>query len=83
MKKIGQVLHTYFGNRVIAKVETPPKIGATIFDIRKKPIGVVLDIFGSVKSPYIEIKVKDQEAKKIINSPIYILSKGSEGKRRR
>ncbi|MEM1506949.1 MAG: Gar1/Naf1 family protein [Candidatus Bathyarchaeia archaeon] len=81
MKKIGQVLHIYLGNRAIAKVESPPKIGATIFDIKKRPIGVVSDIFGPVKSPYIEIRVRDQEAKKIVNSPIYILPKESERKR--
>ncbi|MEM3715757.1 MAG: Gar1/Naf1 family protein [Candidatus Bathyarchaeia archaeon] len=81
MKKIGQVLHMYLGNKVIAKVEKTPKIGTTIFDIKKRPIGTVSDIFGPVESPYIEIKVKDQEAKKLINSPIFILPKESERKR--
>ncbi|MBS7606377.1 MAG: Gar1/Naf1 family protein [Candidatus Bathyarchaeia archaeon] len=77
MKKIGEVLHVSPGpeNRVIAKVDVPPKLGATVFDAKKKPIGVVLDIFGPVKSPYIEVKVEEREPQKIVNSPLYILPK--------
>jgi len=83
LRKIGEVLHIGPNNRAIAKVEDLPKIGATIFDIKKKPIGIVLDIFGPVKSPYIEIEVKDQNPKKIVGSPIYVMpkTKNLRGKR--
>jgi len=83
LKKIGQVLHIGPGNRAIAKVESPPKIGVTVFDFKKKPIGVVLDIFGPVKSPYIEIKVKNRKPEKIVNYPLYILPKSKHLKRKR
>ncbi|MBS7648985.1 MAG: Gar1/Naf1 family protein [Candidatus Bathyarchaeia archaeon] len=75
MKKIGEVLHVGPGNRAIVKAEVLPKIGATVFDIKKKPIGIVHDIFGPVKSPYIEVEVKNQDPRKIVNSPIYIMHK--------
>ncbi|MEM2342017.1 MAG: Gar1/Naf1 family protein [Candidatus Bathyarchaeia archaeon] len=83
MKKIGQILHAGLGNRAIVKVESLPNLGATVFDIKKRPIGVVLDIFGPVKSPYVEIEVKDQNPKKMVGSPIYILpkTKNFKGKR--
>lgn len=83
LKKIGQILHAVPGNKAIVKVENLPNLGATVFDIKKRPIGVVLDIFGPVKSPYIEIEVKDQDPKKIVGSPIYILPKTKDfrGKR--
>ena len=83
MKKIGQVLHVGPGNRVIAKVESPPKIGTTLFDFKKKPIGVVLDVFGPVKSPYIEIEVKGRKPEKIVNYPLYVLPRSKRLKRKR
>lgn len=77
MKKIGEVLHVSPGpgNRVIAKVDILPKLGAAVFDAKKKPIGIVLDIFGPVKSPYIEVEVEDKDPEKIVNSSLYILPK--------
>lgn len=77
MKKIGEVFHVSPGseNRIIAKVDVLPKLGATVFDAKKKSIGVVLDIFGPVKSPYIEVKVEEGDPQKIVNSPLYILPK--------
>lgn len=83
MKEIGKVLHLLCGNRAIAKVKVTPKPGSTIYDIRRKPIGRVVDIFGPVKSPYIEIEVKEQDQKELINSPIYVSpkDKGVRGKR--
>jgi len=83
LKKIGQVLHIGPGNRAIAKVEAPPKLGATVFDLKKKPIGIVLDIFGPVKSPYIEIEVKDRKPEKIVNYPLYVLPRSKRLKRKR
>lgn len=83
MKEIGEILHTFHGNKVIARVKITPKLGLTVFDIRRKPIGQIVDIFGPVKSPYIEIEVKDQNPEKLVNSPIYISprDKGMRGKR--
>ncbi|MEM2091724.1 MAG: Gar1/Naf1 family protein [Candidatus Bathyarchaeia archaeon] len=76
MKKIGQALHVGPGNRIIAKIDFLPKIGSTVFDIKKRPIGVVLDIFGPVKSPYMEVEVVgDIDPNKIVNSPLYVLPK--------
>ncbi len=75
MKKIGQILYAGPGNKAIAKVEVPPDLGATVFDIRKKPIGVVLDVFGPVSSPYIEVEVKRQDPRKVINYQIFALPK--------
>ncbi len=75
MKKIGEALHIGPNNKVIAKVSSPIRLGETVFDVRKKPIGIVLDIFGPVKAPYVEIEVKNQKPEKVINSPLYVLPK--------
>lgn len=75
MEEIGEILHVLQGNRAIAKVKVTPKIGSTVYDRRRKPIGQIIDIFGPVKLPYVEIDVKGRSPQKIINSTIYILPK--------
>ncbi|MBS7634313.1 hypothetical protein KEJ34_02280 [Candidatus Bathyarchaeota archaeon] len=83
LKKIGQILHAGPGNKAIAKVEVPPDLGATVFDIRKKPIGMVLDVFGPVSSPYIEVEVKGHDPKKVVNYQIFALPKSKHIKVKR
>jgi rRNA processing protein Gar1 len=81
LERIGEILHIIGDKKAIAKVNAALKVGSIVFDVKKKPIGPVTDIFGPVKSPYIEIEVKD--SKNIANSPIYILpkTKNVKGKR--
>ncbi|MEM4983021.1 MAG: Gar1/Naf1 family protein [Candidatus Bathyarchaeia archaeon] len=83
LEEIGEILHVVQGDRAIAKVKITPKLGLTVFDIRRKPIGRIVDIFGPIKSPYIEIEVEEQNPEKLVNSPIYISPKdrGMKGKR--
>jgi len=83
LERIGEILHIIGDNKAIAKVNAAPKIGSIVFDAKKKPIGPVTDIFGPVKSPYIEIDVKEQDSKKIASSPIYILPKAKNVKGKR
>lgn len=83
LKKIGQVLHIGPGNKAIAKVENPPKIGETVFSFKKKPIGTVLDVFGPVKSPYIEIEVRGLKPEKIVNYPLYVSPRPKHLKKRK
>lgn len=72
MEKIGEVLHVIRGNRAIAKVKAAPKIGLKVFDGKGKLIGKIVDVFGPVKSPYIEVEVEGQDPKKVVSSPIYV-----------
>ncbi|MEM1515562.1 MAG: Gar1/Naf1 family protein [Candidatus Bathyarchaeia archaeon] len=78
MEEIGKVLHIFCGNRAIAKVKVTPKPGSIVYDIRRKPIGRIIDIFGPIKSPYVEIEVKEQDPKKIVNSPVYVSPKDKD-----
>lgn len=76
MEEVGEILHVIHGNRVIARVKITPKLGLTVYDIRRKPIGQIVDIFGPVKSPYVEIRVENKDPEKLVNSPIYVSLKG-------
>lgn len=82
MEEIGEILHVIKDDRAIAKVKVAPKLGLTVYDVRRKPIGQIMDIFGPVKSPYIEIEVKERDPKKLTNSPVYILPKTKSAKGR-
>ncbi len=83
LKKIGQILHIGPNERAIGKVKVVPNLGATVYDHRKKPLGTVVDIFGPVKSPYVEIEVTGYNPKKVVNFPLYISPNPRRFKKRR
>lgn len=83
LKKIGQILHIGPNNRAIGKVDVVPNLGATVYDHRKRPLGTIIDIFGPVKSPYIEIEVIGHNHEKIVNYPLYIPPNPRHLKKRR
>ena len=58
MKKVGEFLHTV-GKTVVARIVDPtriPRIGAPLFDEKGKKVGIVADIIGNVKKPYLVVK---------------------------
>ncbi len=58
MKKVGEFLHTV-GKTVVARVTDPreiPRIGAPLFDEKRRKVGIVADIIGNVKKPYLVVK---------------------------
>jgi len=44
-----------------------------LFDENRKPVGRVFDVFGPVKSPYVEVDVKNEEASNLIGKMLYQL----------
>ncbi len=58
---------------IIVKVENIPKIGATVVDENLKPVGKILDVFGPVSSPYVSVKSKIQERRKLAEKTLYVL----------
>lgn len=61
MKKVASYLHRV-GKTIVAKVEDPrwiPRIGAPLFDKKGRKVGVVADVIGNVKSPYLVIRGRE------------------------
>ncbi len=63
MRKVATYLHRV-GKSIVARVVDPrwiPRIGAPLFDGRGKKVGVVADVIGNVKSPYIVVRGSEAE----------------------
>ncbi|MEM2901557.1 MAG: Gar1/Naf1 family protein [Candidatus Bathyarchaeia archaeon] len=78
MIRIGKISHFSSSRRLIARMEsrTPPPLGSKVFDSELRPVGLLLDVFGPVKSPYLSIKPEVAFPKKIIGRVIYAEKRG-------
>ena len=86
MRKIGRVLHISPSRKAVIKTSKPPRIGETLFDENRKPIGKVFDIFGPTRSPYIEVDIRSGISSDLAGKMLYQLlpsKRSKRGKRRK
>jgi RNA-binding protein len=71
--RVGAPIHfsTSSGNLII-RSEVNLNIGDPIFNCRGKRIGIVFDIFGPVKAPFISIKPKNENPEKLVGEPLFV-----------
>ena len=58
MKIIGNVLHATAKNTVVVPTTTKVDVHSRVYNYKGKEIGKVIDVFGSVKKPYLLIAPK-------------------------
>lgn len=77
IKKLGNIsFFTDLGFAIIKDPPKLPKIRSDVINERMEHIGVVHDIFGPVKSPYISIRIKEQyKAVLPTGTTLYVLEK--------
>jgi rRNA processing protein Gar1 len=73
LRRLGKPLHLTPSNNLILKPEYQPRVGETVVDNQLKSIGIVTDIFGPVKTPYITIKPTIPNPKQFLNHILYTL----------
>ena len=71
MNRIGHVLHVSNTKNIIIKAENLPRIGDEVVNEKLNPIGIVFDVFGPTKSPYVAVKPKTHDQKKLLNHLLY------------
>jgi len=71
LKKIGRVLHISPGEKAVIKTLKPLRIGEKIFDENRRFVGRVSDVFGPIKSPYIEVDITSGEPSKLVGKMLY------------
>ncbi len=86
LNKLGTVIHISSQMNIVVKSYFIPKIGKRniVSDEKKKKIGYVYDIIGSVNKPYILIKPlnKNQNYSNLIGENLYIKKKGKNFKKK-
>jgi len=84
LRRIGRVLHISPSEKAVIKTSKPPRIGETVFDENKNPVGKVFDVFGPTTSPYVEVNVQNRKPSSLVGKMLYLLpSKRKKRSRKR
>jgi len=79
LQKLGRVRALTPSKNIIVKTEKVPKIGSEVVDENLKIVGKVFDIIGPVSAPYVVVKPTVSEPVKLVNKPVYLLSRKQDG----
>ncbi len=71
--RLGKVLHLSSSKHLILRAKSLPRLGTTAYDEDLKKIGVVVEIFGPVKKPYISVKPSVSKSDSYIGKTLYCL----------
>lgn len=78
MARLGKVLHVSKRGSLILRVKKVPPMGpsAVVLNTSAKKVGVIQDVFGPVKNPYVSIKPDDKgRASKLVGQILYLKKK--------
>ena len=78
MKRLGKAVHLSRNRKLILRLEPgmdAPMLGETVFNSNLNRIGVVEDVFGPVRSPYVAVKLKVGDPLTYIGKPLYAMKK--------
>jgi RNA-binding protein len=71
--RVGITLHiSCSSNNLILKAESNVTIGDPVINGKGDNVGIVFDIFGPTKNPYISIKTRIEDPKRLIGKPLYL-----------
>ncbi len=75
MKRIGRILHyTKYGVFVV-EAEKAISQNNTIYDDRKRKIGIVVDVIGPINKPYLVLKPLVDKPEKYVGKEVYIITR--------
>ncbi len=78
MRRLGKVLHISKRGSIILRTDKTPSAGSksVVLDKKSQEIGVIIDVFGPVKEPYVAIRPKqDIDASKLVGQMLYLRKK--------
>lgn len=78
MRRLGKVLHVSGRGSIILRTDKTPPIGkqARVLDKKAQEIGIVTDVFGPVKTPYIAVRPKNNvDPTKLVGQMLYLVKK--------
>lgn len=76
LRRLGTVLTVTKRGAIIVQTDKSPPIGAKVVDKKAQPVGIIHDVFGPVKSPYVSIRAKNRDkALNLVNQIVYLYKK--------
>lgn len=73
LRRVGKVLHLSKDGNLVVRAEGEAAIGTTAYDAKLRPVGVVSDIIGPTRAPYllVKTKLKDADASRLRGQLLY------------
>jgi RNA-binding protein len=71
--RLGDVLHLSTSRHLILRAKAIPLIGTAAYDEDLKKIGIVIEVFGPVKQPYISVKPSVSKPDSYVGKMLYSL----------
>lgn len=79
MRRIGKVTHITDQGSVIVRTDRTPPMGAKVVDKRVNEVGVIVDVFGPVKEPYVAIRpAKGVEVSNLVDQVLYLYERRTQ-----
>ncbi|AFN04850.1 H/ACA RNA-protein complex protein Gar1 [Pyrococcus furiosus DSM 3638] len=72
MKRLGKVLHYAKQGFLIVRTNWVPSLNDRVVDKRLQFVGIVKDVFGPVKMPYVAIKPKVSNPEIYVGEVLYV-----------
>ncbi|AMM54434.1 MULTISPECIES: Gar1/Naf1 family protein [Thermococcaceae] len=72
MKRLGKVSHYAKQGFLIVRTTWVPSLNDKVIDKNLRFVGIVKDVFGPVKAPYVAIKPKVKDPEKYVGEVLYI-----------
>ncbi|AEH23880.1 Gar1/Naf1 family protein [Pyrococcus yayanosii] len=72
MKRLGKVSHYAKQGLLIVRTNWVPTLNEPVVDKNLKPVGIVKDVFGPVKAPYVAVKPKVKDPERYVGEVLYI-----------
>ena len=71
--RVGTARHiSRSSGNLILKAENNAKIGDPVFNSGGKKVGLIFDIFGPVKTPFISVRPRIKEPEKLVGEPLFL-----------
>jgi RNA-binding protein len=71
--RVGTALHiSRSSGNLILKAENNAKIGDPVFNSGGKKVGLIFDIFGPVKTPFISVRPRIKDPEKLVGEPLFL-----------
>jgi RNA-binding protein len=71
--RVGTALHiSRSSGNLILKAENNAKIGDPVFNSGGKKVGLIFDIFGPVKTPFISVRPRIKDPERLVGEPLFL-----------
>ena len=78
LRRLGKVLHISKRGSIILQTDKTPPVGgrSIVLDKKAQEVGIIIDVFGPVKTPYVSVRPKRKtDPHKLVGQMLYLQKK--------